>query len=82
MKTSLQQRHFHRVRGPWSWLRKVALVLSAFVALSTLAFVVVSFVFAEEIKAYFGGPTQCVCTAMSADEKEAPKPSPAVDLRM
>lgn len=64
-----------------SWLRKVALGLVVFVALLSLAFIVVSMLFGDEIKAQFGGPTGCVCTAMS-HEQAAPKPAPAVDLRM
>jgi hypothetical protein len=79
MNTSLQQRRSHRVRGLMSWLRRLALGLVVFVALLSLAFIVVSMVFAEEIKETFGAPAGCVC---GASEKRVKTPAPAVDLRM
>ena len=63
-------------------LRKVALGLSAFVTLGTQAHIFGSVALSAEIKAYLGAPMDCVCVAMHAAEKAAPKPTPAGDLRV
>ena len=63
-------------------LRKVGLRLGAFVAVSTLALIIVSTVFGDEIKASFGAPADCICVAMHPQEAAAQKPSPAGNLRM